>query len=85
MQMNGVQELNDLDLEMFSAGKGGKGGGGGGGISRGLDNRLKFQQIQRNNFINSGVNPGSSAFERLARRGVDLRGIGIDNMRGAGR
>lgn len=82
MQMNGVQELNDLDLEMFSAGKG---GGGGGGISRGLDNRLKFQQIQRNNFINSGVNPGSSAFERLARRGVDLRGIGIDNMRGAGR
>lgn len=73
-------ELTEMDLEGVAAGK----EGGGGGVSRGFDNLRKFQDFQARSFRNAGVNPGSSAFERLARRGVDLRGIGINNMRGAG-
>jgi hypothetical protein len=70
-------ELTDADLEHIVAGKGGGGGGrGGDSVMRGFDRLNAFQNFQARSFANSGVNPGSSAFERLAGRGINLSGVG---------
>lgn len=82
MTTDSVRELQDLELEAVAGGKTGGGGGGGGGrrsggdaVARGFNNLSRFQDFQARSFINSGVNPGSSAFERLSRRGIDLSAV----------
>jgi hypothetical protein len=70
-----ASELTDADLEHIVAGKGG-GGRGGDSVMRGFDRLNAFQNFQARSFANSGVNPGSSAFERLAGRGINLSGVG---------
>jgi hypothetical protein len=69
-------DLTDADLEHIVAGKGGGGGGGGDSVMRGFNRLNAFQNFQARSFANSGVNPGSSAFERLAGRGINLSGVG---------
>ena len=72
-------ELTDADLEQIVAGKGAGGGGGGRGgdsVMRGFNRLSAFQDFQARSFRNAGVTPGSSAFERLAARGINLSGVG---------
>jgi len=79
MTTDSVRELQDLELEAVAGGKTGGGGGGrrGGGdaVARGFNNLSRFQDFQARTFINSGVNPGSSAFQRLSARGINLSGV----------
>lgn len=79
MTTDSVRELQDLELEAVAGGKTGGGGGrrtgGGNAVSRGFDNLSRFQDFQARTFANSGVNPGSSAFQRLAARGVNLSAV----------